>query len=109
MLLSRYVSGSDEINLDAKPGAVAGSDAASAAAGLEASGSIDGTAATAANRAIAEGLASGAIDPVAAQQLLIDQVLAEQSPGLAPEQIERLRGELAALLDGDPALASILG
>jgi hypothetical protein len=102
------VSGSDEIDFDAKPSAVGGSDAAAGAAGVDGSRSIDGSAAAVANRAIAEGLASGAIDPVAAQQLLIDQVLAEQPPGLAPEQLERLRGEIAALLESDPALTAFL-
>ena len=104
----RQVSRSDEIDFDAQPSAVGGSEAAAGAAGAEGSGSIDGTAAAAANRAIAEGLASGAIDPAAAQQVLIDQVLAEQPPGLAPEQLERLRGELAALLESDPALKALL-
>lgn len=75
--------------------------------GVAASGAIDRAAAP--DRVIAEGLASGAIDPIAAQQLLIDQVLAEQlPPGLAPEQIERFRGELVALLEADPALAALL-
>jgi hypothetical protein len=107
------MSSSDEIDFDAK---LAGASAGEAAgvegtAGVDGSGSIEGAAASAtvANRAIAEGLASGAIDAATAQQLLIDQVLAEQlPPGLAPEQFERLRGELAALLAGDPALASLL-
>ena len=105
---AKRMSSSDEIDFDAKLSGASASEAAGVeAVGRE--GSIDGTAATAANRAIAEGLASGAIDAVTAQQLLIDQVLAEQlPPGLAPEQLERLRGELAALLEGDPALASLL-
>jgi hypothetical protein len=105
------MSSSDEIDFDAKLAGASASEAAGvdAAAGVQGSGSIDGTAASAANRAIAEGLASGAIDAARAQQLLIDQVLAEQlPPDLAPEQLERLRGELAALLEGDPALTSLL-
>ena len=106
---AKRMSGSDEIDFDAKLAGASASEAAGieGASSLEGSASIDGT--TAANRAIAEGLASGAIDAVTAQQLLIDQVLAEQlPPGLAPEQLERLRGELAALLEADPALASLL-
>ncbi|HLT38990.1 MAG TPA: hypothetical protein VK034_22055 [Enhygromyxa sp.] len=106
------MSSSDEIDLDAKlPGAL-GTEAAAeiaSAAGIEGPSAVDGPAEAAANRAIAEGLASGALDPVAAQQLLIDQVLAEQlPPDIAPEQLERLRGELAALLQGDPALLGLL-
>jgi hypothetical protein len=106
------MSSSDEIKLDV-PGAIAGADAASEVSGLEGAASLEGSGAidqaAAATRAIAEGLASGAIDPVAAQQLLIDQVLAEQlGRDVAPEQLERLRGELAALLEADPALAALL-
>jgi hypothetical protein len=102
------MSSSDEIDFDAKLSGASASEAA----GVEAvarEGSIDAVAATAANRAITEALASGAIDAVTAQQLLIDQVLAEQlPPDLAPEQLERLRGELAALLEADPGLTSLL-
>jgi hypothetical protein len=103
----------DEIDLDAKvpqaaSGPIGGSEAPSEitkAAAIEAHAEVE----AASNRAIAEGLASGALDPVAAQQLLIDQVLVEQlPPDLAPEQLERLRGELAALLQGDPTLAGLL-
>lgn len=105
------MSSSDEIDLNAKlPGALGGAGEIAGAAGVETNG-VEGPAAAtiAANRAIAEALASGALDPVAAQQLLIDQVLAEQlPPDIAPEQLERLRGELAALLQGDPALLGLL-
>lgn len=102
------MSSSDEIDFDAKLSGASASEAAGVEpVGRE--GSIDAVAATAGNRAIAEGLASGAIDAVTAQQLLIDQVLAEQlPPDLAPEQLERLRGELASLLEADPALTSLL-
>lgn len=110
------MSSSDEIDLDAKvPGMAAGLEGAQApsevtsGAGVNEIAGTMSTDALAANRAIAEGLASGALDPVAAQQLLIEQVLAEQlPPGVAPEQIERLRVELAALLESDPALANLL-
>jgi hypothetical protein len=57
---------------------------------------------------LVSGLATGALDPIAAQQLLIEQVLAEQLPGIPPERLERLRLELATLLDGDPTLAGLL-
>jgi hypothetical protein len=104
------MSSSDEIDFDAKlAGAISGGEAVEGVergANVEASGAIEEPSA---NRAIAEGLASGALDPVAAQQLLIEQVLLEQlPPDLAPEQLERLRGELAALLEADPALSGLL-
>jgi hypothetical protein len=103
------MSSSDEIDFDAKPGAIAGRDAIEGVAGDAAVEGSAGVEEAAANRAIAEGLASGALDPVTAQQLLIEQVLLEQlPPDLAPEQLERLRGELAALLEGDPALSALL-
>lgn len=104
------MSSSDEIDVDAKLAGASASASMDGAAAVDASDSIEGAAATSsASRAIAEGLASGAIDAVTAQQMLIDQVLAEQlPPDLAPEQLERLRGEIAALLEGDPGLASLL-
>jgi len=121
------MSSSDEIDLNPKiPGVSAASggvgevDGVAAGAGVEGVDGVDGVDAVVdsaaieattleANRAIAEGLASGALDPAAAQQLLIDQVLAEQlPPGVAPEQLARLRGEIAALLESDPALANLL-
>lgn len=109
---ARRMSSSDEIDLDTKlPGAVLGSDGAAEiakTAAVEPQATVE-AATAASNRAIAEGLATGALDPVAAQQLLIDRVLAEQLPAdLPPEQIERIRGELAALLEGDPNLFSLL-
>ena len=58
---------------------------------------------------IAAALASGRVDPAAAQALLIDRVLTEQLPaGLSPAQIEVLREEMSALLGGDPTLAKLL-
>ncbi|MFO7564432.1 MAG: hypothetical protein R6X02_17430 [Enhygromyxa sp.] len=104
------MSSSDEIDLDAKLSGALGSEAAGEIARTAAVGgqaAVEEVAAS--NQAIAEGLASGALDPVAAQQLLIDQVLVEQlPPDIAPEQLERLRGELAALLQADPALLGLL-
>ncbi len=102
------MSSSDEIDLDAKLPAAAsvagGAEIGAAqAVGDSAAVALEGT------QAIAEGLSSGALDPVAAQQLLIDQVLAAQfGPDIAPDQLARLRGELAELLDGDPTLLALL-
>lgn len=113
------MSSSDPIDLDANaPEQAPGLDGAQAPRDVASGAAVDGvneiagsmsSDALAANQAIAEGLASGVLDPAAAQQLLIDQVLAEQlPPGVAPEQLERLRTELAALLEGDPAIADLL-
>lgn len=108
------MSGADEIDPDVKlPVAIGGSESATAIApaeGVEGADAASEIAASAIadNRAIAEALASGALDPVAAQQLLIDQAVAELPSNVAPEQLERLRVELATLLDGDPTLAALL-
>jgi hypothetical protein len=117
-MIEARMGSSDDIDLDLSPvagavrgavGGVGGADAVASAAPIEAGSATEAVeAALATSEAIAEALATGALDPVAAQQLLIDQVLAE-IPGLAPERIEELRGELATLLDGDPALTSLLG
>jgi len=96
----------DEIDPLAGPAAADAADGPHAIARASATEASDPVRDT---QAIAEGLASGALDPVAAQQLLIDQVLAEQLPtGIAPDQLERIRGELANLLAGDPTLAALL-
>jgi hypothetical protein len=102
------MSSSDEINLDPKLSGAAAAptvDAAKAVAGageVVPSQALEGV-------DVAEALSSGRIDAIAAQQLLIDQVLAEQLPtDLAPAQLERLRGELASLLADDPALLGLL-
>ena len=108
MVETTRMSSSDEIDLDPKlSGALAAPapDAAKAVAGtseVPASDALEGI-------DIAEALSSGRVDAITAQQLLIDQVLAEQfPPDLAPEQLERLRGELASLLVDDPTLAGLL-
>jgi hypothetical protein len=102
------MSSSDEIDLDPKlSGAVA-------APALDAAKAVAGASEVAPSQAlegidIAEALSSGRIDALTAQQLLIDQVLAEQFSGdLAPAQLEQLRSEIASLLVDDPALLSLL-
>ncbi|PRQ07744.1 hypothetical protein [Enhygromyxa salina] len=102
------MSSSDEIDFDPKL------SGAAAAPALDAAKAVSGASGVAPSEAVegvdvAEALASGRIDAAAAQELLIDQVLAEQFSGdLAPEQLERLRGEIASLLADDPALAGLL-
>ncbi|KIG12431.1 hypothetical protein DB30_01466 [Enhygromyxa salina] len=102
------MSSSDEIDLDPKL------SGAAAAPALDAAKAVAGASEVAPSEAlegidVAEALSSGRIDAVAAQQLLIDQVLAEQFPAdLEPAQLERLRGEITALLANDPALLGLL-
>ncbi|PRP92466.1 hypothetical protein ENSA5_48840 [Enhygromyxa salina] len=103
------MSSSDEIDLDPKVPGAAAVGGPSAANPVGATHGVEAPASTQASAEIAEALASGRIDALAAQELLIDQVLAEQLPAdLPPAQLERLRAELAALLSEDPNLASLL-
>jgi hypothetical protein len=93
------MSSSDEIEFDPKLPAVDKPAEATASAPTAAIG----------DPVIAEisaAIASGKLDPAAAQQLLIDRVLAEQFPGVS--DLEPLRAALAELLEGDPLLASLL-
>jgi Ni,Fe-hydrogenase I small subunit len=61
---------------------------------------------TEATSAIAHALASGQIDAVAAQQLLIDQIVSEL-PG-DPAELEQVRQKITELLADDPTLARLL-
>lgn len=102
MVFEREMSSSDEIELDPKVPAAAKADEAQGVSAAEAvvAYTTEGTA------AIAQALASGQIDPVAAQQLLIDQIVAEL-PGSAAE-LQRVREKIAELLADDPTLARLL-
>ena len=102
--------GSDDIDLDAKLLAAVAAEVGGVG-GVECTQVVEEVADASTVDAIerlVSGLATGALDPVAAQQLLIEQVLAEQLPGVAPERLEQLRLELATLLEGDPTLAGLL-
>jgi hypothetical protein len=55
---------------------------------------------------IAQALASGQIDAATAQQLLIDQIVAEL-PG-DPAELQRVRQKITELLADDPTLARLL-
>ena len=89
-------------------------DGASASESAEAAATVDSAAATAAAgigdpAAIAEALASGAIDAEAAQTQLIDAVVASQLPADATtEATASLRSEVEAMLAGSPLLATLL-
>jgi hypothetical protein len=107
------MSHGDEIDLDAKlPLGIAASDPTPAAAGVTAiEGGVAATqtvSSVAANQAIVEAIATGTLDPVAAQALLLDQVLAEQLPDLAADELDHVRDELTQLLADDPTLARLL-
>lgn len=102
------MSGTDDIELDPSlpSSAVTAStaiDAASGTAPTSPSEAIHGDA------AIAEALASGRIDSIAARELLLAEVAAEQLPADASaESIARLTSALRELLGDDPSLARLL-
>jgi hypothetical protein len=107
------MSHGDDIDLDGKlPLGIAASDPTPAAAGIAAiEGGVAATetvSSVAANQAIAEAIAAGTLDPVAAQALLLDQVLAEQLPALAAAELDPVRDELLELLTDDPTLTRLL-
>ena len=58
--------------------------------------------------AIAEALASGALDPAAARERLILEVAREQLPDASPEAVAALAAEMSQLLADDPTLADLL-
>ena len=94
------MSNSDEIEFDPKTPAVDGTTPTPA---------IDATVASSEAQAVTEiaaAIASGQLDAAAAQQLLIDRVLAGQFPDVA--DLEPLRARLAELLADDPTLARLL-
>jgi hypothetical protein len=102
------MSSSDEIEFDPKvPGAGKADEAQAvvAAEGIVAS-TTEATSSIGSASAIAQALASGQIDAVTAQQLLIDQIVAEL-PGDATE-LQRVRQKIAELLADDPTLARLL-
>lgn len=77
-------------------------DAASASAAAAPSEAVRGDA------AIAEALAAGRIDSVAAQELLLAEVVADLPTRVSPESIARLTAQLRELLADDPTLARLL-
>jgi hypothetical protein len=97
------MSSSDPIELDPKVPGPAKADAADGAAPTDA---IVAAGTTEAAGAIAQALASGTIDAVAAQQLLIDQIVAEL-PGDAAN-LQEVRQKITELLADDPTLARLL-
>lgn len=59
--------------------------------------------------AIAQALASGAIDAATAERLLIDEaVRASLPPNSDPALVAALRAEVEAVLTGDPTIAALL-
>jgi hypothetical protein len=96
------MSSSDEIELEPKVPGAAKPDEAQAVVAAEAivAGSTEATG------AIAQALASGKIDAVTAQQLLIDQIVAEL-PGDAA-RLQQVRQKIIELLADDPTLARLL-
>ena len=62
----------------------------------------------AAIEALPHDLATGALDPVAAQRILLEHAVHEQLAGLAPDELDRLRLSLAEQVEGDPTLAALL-
>jgi Ni,Fe-hydrogenase I small subunit len=97
------MSSSDPIELDPKVSRTAVADEAQAVAPADA---VVAASTTEATSAIAHALASGQIDAVAAQQLLIDQIVAEL-PG-DPAELEQVRQKITEMLADDPTLARLL-
>jgi len=86
--------------------AIAGADEAGATSAID---GVDATTAPDADLRISEDLAAGRIDTDAALAQLVDETLAAQLPADAPpELVEQLRTEIAAVLAGDPTVASLL-
>ena len=76
------------------------------AQGIEAS---SGAAAAQSTDAIADALATGAIDAAEARAALIEQVVRAQVPaGADPAFVAELQAEVAALLESDPLLEALL-
>ena len=99
------MSSSDEIELG--PTGPAGKpDEAPAVTAADAIVTSATEASLSSSEAIAQALASGQIDAVAAQQLLIDQIVAEL-PG-SPAELARIRQKVAEMLSDDPTLARLL-
>jgi hypothetical protein len=102
------VSGSDDIELDPSlpSSAVAATAAVDAATGTA---PTSPTEAIRGDAAIAEALAAGRIDSIAARELLLAEVVAEQLPADASaESIASLTAALRELLADDPTFARLL-
>lgn len=80
-------------------------DASQAADGAQSVSAV----ASEADLALAQALSTGAVDPASARAQLIEEVVRGQLPeDASPELIERVRGEVEALLADDPTLAALL-
>lgn len=88
--------------------AAEGVEAADAAGGVEGADAVEGDGVSSADAIMAQQIAAGALDSDQAAAQLIDEVVRAQLPEGTPEQIEALKGELAALLVDDPTLAGLL-
>jgi hypothetical protein len=102
------VSGTDDIDLDPSlpSSAIGASTAVESASGTASTGPSE---AIRGDAAIAEALAAGRIDSVAARELLLAEVVAEQLPvDSSAESIARLTSALRELLADDPMLARLL-
>jgi hypothetical protein len=83
--------------------AVEGSEAADAAT------AADGVAPTSGIDAVAEALATGAIDATEARARLVDEMVRASLPaGSDPALVEEIRAQVEALLAGDPTLERLL-
>jgi hypothetical protein len=101
------MSGASDIDIDPSA-ALAGPDASTAVEGASASTAASPSEAIRGDAAIAEALAAGRIDSVAAQELLLAEVVAELPVDASAESITRLTSQLRELLADDPTLARLL-
>ncbi len=103
------MSGADDI--DISPSLPSGAlTSTTAVEGVLENPALEPSAAIRGDAAIAEALATGQIDSVAARELLLAEVVAEQLPQSAsPESIQRLGAELRELLADDPTIERLLG
>lgn len=102
------MGGNDEIDPNAPAAKVGGAKPLAPAASATVEAVQAGSEPSEDDLAVAEAIASGQVDPAAAGELIIEQVIAEQLPDASPEQVARLRAELSELLADDPTLASLL-
>jgi len=84
-------------------GAVEGAEAADAAAPAEGVAASDGV------DAVADALATGAIDATEARAQLVDEMVRASLPaGSDPALVEEIRAQVEAMLAGDPTLERLL-
>jgi hypothetical protein len=95
----------------ARPSGAPAATAADGADGAEGVQAADRVAAEGVERAtaVADALATGAIDSEAALRALVDRAAASMlGPAADPATVEAVRAEVTALLAGDPTLAALL-